>query len=100
MTLLSAAKNVRPERCCKIGTYDCQVPMVIRGRVAYIDYCIADIVAALNAAGIEAMTSCCGHGTEDAIISLRDGREVWIKNVKRWWNTDNKANEELIRALK
>jgi len=75
------SKNVVPGRCCKVGTYECQVPMPIKGRVVYIDYCIADIVAALNAAGIETVASCCGHGQGDALVSLWDGREVWIKNI-------------------
>jgi len=50
-----------PKKCCKIGTHECQIPMPINGRVRGIDYCIADIVAALNAANIKTVESCCGH---------------------------------------
>lgn len=76
---------VRPIKCCKLGTYECQVPMPIRTRVHYIDFCIADIVAALNAANIETVASCCGHGQFDASIALDDGREILIKNAVRPW---------------
>ena len=44
--------NVRPIKCCKLGTYECQIPMPIKRRIEYIDYCVADIVAALNAANL------------------------------------------------
>ena len=44
-----------------------------------IDSCIADIVHALNAAGIQTTTSCCGHLQADAVIDLQDGRQVIIK---------------------
>ena len=54
--------------------------MPIKGRVRGIDYCIADIVAALNAANIITVASCCGHKKIDGIISLEDGRELIIKN--------------------
>ena len=77
--------NVRPIKCCKLGTYACQVPMPIKRRIEYIDYCIADIVAALNAANILTVASCCGHAEFDAIISLNDGRELRIKNAVRPW---------------
>jgi len=70
----------RPEKCCEIGTYECQVPMAINGRRVDIDFCIADIVAALNAANIVTVASCCGHGKQDALIALSDGRILIIKN--------------------
>lgn len=44
-----------------------------------MDICIADIVAALNAANIVTMASCCGHGIQDGSIVLEDGRELIIK---------------------
>lgn len=59
--------------------------MPICGRVRGIDYCIADIVAALNAANIQTVASCCGHGKHTAIISLEDGREITISNPVRPW---------------
>ena len=47
-----------------------QVCMPINGRVQCIDYCIHHIVAALNAAGIGTVASCCGHGTMHGRIDL------------------------------
>jgi len=70
-------------KCCEVGTYKHQIPMPIKGRVQGIDYCIADIVAALNAANIITVASCCGHGKIDAKIALEDGRELVIKNPKK-----------------
>jgi len=56
--------------------------MSIKGRVRGIDYCIADLVAALNAANIITVASCCGHGDESkANILLEDGRMLLIKNM-------------------
>ena len=68
--------------CCNLGEYKCQVPMPLGGRRQDVDYCIADIVAALNAANITTGASCCGHNKMDGTIWLEDGRELWIKNVK------------------
>ena len=39
---------------------------------------IADLVAALNAAGIATVASCSGHGEQWGIVSLADGRELVI----------------------
>ena len=39
-----------------------------------IDSCIADIVQALQAAGIDMRGSCCGHYKGDGEIVLADGR--------------------------
>lgn len=66
-------------KCRSMGTYKHQIPMPIQGRVRGIDFCIADIVAALNAANIITVASCCGHGKTDGVISLEDGRELNIK---------------------
>jgi hypothetical protein len=52
--------------------------MPIRGRVRGIDPCIAHIVAALNAANVTTVASCCGHGHRPGIISLEDGRELIV----------------------
>lgn len=71
----------KPKECCPVGSYEHQIPMPINNRVRHIDYCIADIVAALNSANIKTVASCCGHGEMDARISLEDGREIFIKNV-------------------
>lgn len=67
--------------CSDCGAYNCQVPMPLRGRRQDIDLCIADLVAALNAANITTMASCCGHGVLDGSILLEDGRELIIKNL-------------------
>jgi len=56
--------------------------MPINGRRHDIDFCVADIVAALNAANIITTMSCCGHDEKDGIICLQDGREIRIANVK------------------
>ena len=43
-----------------------------------IDGCVQQIVEALNAAGLETVASCCGHGKRPGNIALRDGREIII----------------------
>jgi len=65
--------------CCPVGTHDHAIPVPIAGRVQGIDFCIAHIVAALNAGGIETVASCCGHGKQNGHITLADGRELIIK---------------------
>ena len=72
----------KPDKCCPMGSYECQIPMPIKGRRREIDFCIADIVAALNAANIITVCSCCGHGKQKGIVMLEDGREFAINNVK------------------
>lgn len=73
----------RPEKCCGFGTYECAVPMPLKGRLQSIDICIASIVAALNACNITTVASCCGHGKIDGSIMLEDGGEIIIKNIKK-----------------
>lgn len=69
----------RPAKCSPVGEYKCQVPMPINGRVHGIDFCVADLVAALNAANIATVMSCCGHGEDGVgVIVLADGRELRI----------------------
>lgn len=60
-------------------TYANQACLPINGKVQCIDWCIHQIVAALNAGGIETEACCCGHGKIDGIISLKDGRHLVIK---------------------
>ena len=57
-----------------------------RDRVALkaVDRCIAPIVSALNAAGVNTLSSCCGHDGRDGEIDLADGRTLV---VRRRWNT-------------
>jgi hypothetical protein len=50
-----------------------------RFKVCKIDYCIADIVKALQWNGICMRGSCCGHGKTDGEIQLQDGRTLVIK---------------------
>jgi len=47
-------------------------------RYSDIDKCIAPIVKALQAGGINMLGSCCGHGKGRGEITLRDGRTIWI----------------------
>jgi hypothetical protein len=74
--------KIKPLKCCNIGTYDHTVPMPIKGKVQYVDYCISSIVAALNAANIITVNSCCGHGEMEGSIILEDGRELTVKKFK------------------
>jgi hypothetical protein len=76
--MTDAPKWLKPETCCECGTYGCTIPMPINGRVVYIDYCIADKVAALTAGNIATVASCCGHGKMKAEILLADGTELWF----------------------
>lgn len=67
-------------------TTDCQV--TIKGSHAHegvdtiknkpIDACIADIVQALETAGIHMYGSCCGHTESPGEIVLADGRRLRI----------------------
>ncbi len=66
----------KPTHCCELGTYTCAIPMAINGRREDVDFCIADIIAALNAANIITIASCCGHGIRAASIALQDGRHL------------------------
>jgi len=66
----------KPTKCCAVGIYECQIPMPIKGRIRGIDFCIADLVAALNAANIVTDASCCGHGSMLGTVILEDGR--WL----------------------
>lgn len=44
-----------------------------------VDSCIADLVNALNAAGIFTAGCCCGHGKRPGDIILHDGRTLIIQ---------------------
>ena len=55
--------------------------MPLNGRVQCIDHCIHHLVAALNAAGIRTVASCCGHGKMPGRIDLEDGRILAIVNT-------------------
>lgn len=49
-----------------------------------IDACIADVVAALVAAGVETAGSCCGHGHAEPTIRLADGTEMRKISLGHW----------------
>ena len=69
-------------QCGSAATYAGQACMPLNGRVCSIDWCIHHIVAALNAGGVETVASCCGHGTRDGVITLKDGRELAVRTAK------------------
>ncbi len=68
-----------PKECCDFGEFKCQVPIPINGHVEYIDLCIAKYVAALNAANITTIASCCGHGKISANIIIENGNDICIR---------------------
>jgi hypothetical protein len=69
--------------------------MPLRGRVQGIDYCISDVVAALNAANIQTMASCCGHGKMPGNIALEDGRVLTVANhVRPWANAESSDSKQ------
>jgi hypothetical protein len=73
------------EHCDTFGgekTYANQACLPINGRVICVDWCIHQIVAALNAAGVETIASCCGHGKMAGRIDLKDGRVLMIHRDK------------------
>ena len=43
-----------------------------------IDPCLKPMIEALNRAGIETVSSCCGHGRRPGNIALKDGRELMV----------------------
>jgi len=62
------------------------------GEVA-IDRCIAPIIGALNGAGIQTSSCCCGHKKEFGHIWLRDGRVLVIL-------PDDTTKDELIEIIR
>ena len=83
----------KPDVCCKVGTYECTVPMPIKGRRQDIDLCVADLVVALNAANIPTIASCCGHGKVPATIILEDGRWLTITSERTELETEKSHGE-------
>jgi hypothetical protein len=85
------------EKCDEAGgkkTFETQVCMPIKGKVQSIDWCIHQIVAALNAGGIETVASCCGHGKIDGNIILADGRMLIIKGAKNTEQANQPDSEQ------
>lgn len=60
-----------------------------------VDPCIAQIVQALNDAGIPTMASCCGHGKNFGRISLADGRDLLIVPFEQAQNLDASKGGEV-----
>lgn len=60
---------------------DREAKMVTVASGVWCDPCIAPLVVALNAAGLETQWSCCGHGRLPAVIGLKDGRQVVVCNT-------------------
>jgi hypothetical protein len=52
-----------------------------RWAIKGVDSCIADLVQALNNAGVYTSNSCCGHGKTEGVIALHDGRELTINSA-------------------
>jgi len=48
-------------------------------KIVEVEHCIAGMVRALNKAGIETTSSCCGHKISEGYIALKDGRILEIK---------------------
>ena len=90
---------------CKHGTNrtvwvkvpaDLSYPHHIRWKRVKIDSCIADIVQALQTAGIDMRASCCGHGRARGTIHLQDGRilEFESRKLLAWWMDQSTLNEK------
>lgn len=58
--------------------YRHQACMPLNSKVYCIDWCIHQIVAALNAGGVWTKVSCCGHNRIIGHIGLEDGRVLYI----------------------
>ena len=54
-----------------------------RWKYAEIDSCIAPTVRALQEAGVDMRSSCCGHGKSDGYIELQDGVLLLISKRRR-----------------
>lgn len=75
------AKCDKCDSCGGKKTYDNQVCMPLKGKVVCIDWCIHQIVASLNAGGVETVACCCGHEQQQGRIDLADGRILWVDNT-------------------
>lgn len=54
-------------------------------RPVAVDACIAPIVKALNDHNMITDASCCGHGKQNGVIALADGRQIEIyANLETW----------------
>jgi len=70
--------------CARCGRKAVQVDVGLLISRQPIDACIADIVKALNDAGVYTTTSCCGHGIRQGWIGLLDGRVLRIEETEAY----------------
>lgn len=79
------------DKCGSAATYREQVCMPLNGKVSMIDRCIHQIIASLNAGGVNTVACCCGHGDQIGSIVLSDGRWFGIFNNKEEWEVADQA---------
>lgn len=83
------------KKCAKsFGTFEGQIPMPIKRRVEFIDPCIADIIASLNAGNVLTTASCCGHDKKSGDIILDDGRILHIEYPKQQKEDDDERKNK------
>jgi hypothetical protein len=71
----------KPQKCCDFGTNEHCVPLSVHNKVVYVDYCVARLVAALEAGGMNPIASCCGHGIQPPTVLLDD--DTWVMVLTR-----------------
>lgn len=52
--------------------------MTVISEGVWCDPCLEPLVRALNDGGIPTVASCCGHGKRPGIVSLADGRQLFV----------------------
>lgn len=92
-------EKIDTKKCCDIGSYEHQIPMPIECRVRHIDYCISDIMAALNSSNIITSASCCGHNQINGTILLEDGRIIEIHNVKKKYDSSSDKWQQIVNKI-
>ncbi len=60
-----------------------------------IDYCVADIVAALQKKGINMRGSCCGHGKSPGWIHLQNGTVLICSTYERFLRFQEKVQKHI-----
>jgi len=71
---------IKPKECCDCGSYEHCIPMSVNNKVVYIDLCVARLVAALEAGGLQPVASCCGHGKVLPSVLLNDDTCLIVMN--------------------
>lgn len=64
-----------------------------------VDFCIADIVDALNKAGVYTRASCCGHFDGIGSIPLHDGRILYVWLPRQEVSTETGCASDAAREL-